>query len=134
MASRKFFLAIGRAEACTGPSCSFDLQMTLAQDLLLLYAAFVIEDRESYSMHVGQQKGGLIMSPSKHGAFQRALPFSKMARHCCEYLLCVLTYHAYPQTYLDPSPPVEQIAKLQGLLVPVILPSLISSPSVRKYP
>jgi hypothetical protein len=59
MASRKFFLAIGRAEACTGPSYSFDLQMTLAQDLLLLYTAFVIEYRESYSMHVGQQKGGL---------------------------------------------------------------------------
>jgi hypothetical protein len=59
MASRKSFLAIGHAEACTGPSYSFDLQMTLAQDLLLLYAAFAIEYRESYSMHVGQQKGGV---------------------------------------------------------------------------
>ena len=58
MASRKFILAIGRAEVCTRPSYSFGLQMTLAQDLLLLHAAFVIEYRESYSMHVGQKKGG----------------------------------------------------------------------------
>jgi len=51
-----------------------------------------------------------------------------MDHHCCEYLLCVLTY-AYTQTYSDPSLLLEQIAKLQGLLVPVILPSPISSPS-----
>ena len=75
MASRKFILAIGHAEVCTRSSYSFDLQMTLAQDLLLLYAAFVIAYRESYSMHVGQQKGGLIMSSSEYGAFRRALPF-----------------------------------------------------------
>jgi hypothetical protein len=100
MASRNFFLAIGRTELRTRPSYSFDLQMTLPQDLLLLYAAFVIEYRESYCVHVGQQKGGL-MSASEHRAFRRALPFSGMNRHCCEYLLCVPTYHAYTQTYLD---------------------------------
>src|ERR1700735_1366457 len=95
MASRKSFLAIGHAEACTGPSYSVDLQMTLAQDLLLLYAAFVIEYRESYSMHVGQQNGELLMSPSEHGALRRALPFSKMARHCCKYLLCEDSSYLY---------------------------------------
>ena len=57
MASRKFIFAIGRAEVCTRPSYSCDLQMALGQDLLLLHAAFVIEYRESYSMHVGQKKG-----------------------------------------------------------------------------
>jgi len=63
MASRNFILAIGRAEVCTRPSYSFDLQMTLPQDLLLLYAAFVIEYRESYLYACGPAKKGAYQEP-----------------------------------------------------------------------
>ena len=74
------------------------------------------------------------MSSSEYGAIPKSLPFSEMDHHFCEYLLCVLTYHAYTQTYLDPSFPVEQIAKLQGLLVPVILPVPLRALPNQKYP